>query len=137
MTDNLTRQQRSRAMSRVKQKGTDLEVIVRSALRKLGCRFRTNVKDLPGKPDIVFPKAKVAVFIDGDFWHGFRFPAWQHKLKRFWKRKITKNRLRDQQNFRTLRAMDWRVIRIWQHQVNSDLESCLRKILLALRIHSR
>lgn len=120
-------------MSRVRQKDTDLEVIVRSALRKLGYRFRKNVKNLPGKPDIVFPKAKVAVFIDGDFWHGFRFPAWQHKLKRFWKRKIAKNRLRDQQNFRKLRAINWRVIRIWQHQIRADLDSCLRRVSSSLK----
>jgi DNA mismatch endonuclease (patch repair protein) len=124
-------------MSRVKQKDTDLELIIRSGLRKLGCRFRTNVRDLPGKPDIVFSKAKLAVFIDGDFWHGYRFPLWRHKLKPFWKRKITKNRSRDQQNFRKLRATNWRVIRIWQHQVNSDLDSCLRKILLSVRLRTR
>ena len=137
MSDNLTPQQRSWAMSQVRQKDTDLEVAVRFALRKSGCRFRTNVKGLPGKPDIVFPKARVAVFIDGDFWHGFRFPAWQHKLKGFWKRKIAKNRMRDQRNFRKLRAANWRVIRIWQHQVNSDLDSCLRKILLSLTSRTR
>src|SRR5260370_41447215 len=132
MSDNLTKQQRRRAMSRVKQKGTDLEMLIRRELRKLGRRFRTNVKDLPGRPDIVFPSAKLAVFLDGDFWHGYRFPQWRHKLKPFWREKIAKNRLRDRRNFRKLKKMNWRVMRIWQHQIRQDIDSCLRKILLSL-----
>ena len=133
MSDNLTPKQRSLAMSRVKQKDTDLEKIVRAELRKLGYRFKTNVKSLPGKPDVVFPTAKLAVFVDGDFWHGYRFPQWQHKLKLFWKRKITKTRLRDQRNFRRLRSMGWQVIRIWQHQIKSNRDLCLRKIIVCLK----
>ncbi|MGB7593858.1 MAG: very short patch repair endonuclease [Terriglobia bacterium] len=132
MSDNLTPEQRSWAMSRVKQKDTDLELTIRSALRKLGYRFRTNVGDLPGKPDIVFSKARVAIFIDGDFWHGYRFPTWQHKLKPFWRRKIKRNRLRDQKNFRKLRSMEWRVVRVWQHQIKAGIDARLREVLLGL-----
>lgn len=120
-------------MSRVKQKDTDLELMVRSRLRKLGYKFKTNVRNLPGRPDIVFPNAKVAVFIDGDFWHGFRFPAWEHKLRRFWRRKIAMNRLRDRRNFRKFRAMHWQVIRIWQHQIKADLDTCLRRISSSIK----
>jgi len=85
-------------MSRIKGKDTRPEMKVRSALHKKGLRFRKHVKDLPGKPDIVFPKDKVAVFIDGDFWHGYRFPAWEDKVSDFWKKKITGNRKRDARN---------------------------------------
>jgi len=75
---------------------------VRSELHKRGLRFRKHVKDLPGKPDVVFPTVKVAVFIDGDFWHGYKFPSWEHKVSDFWKQKINKNRERDRRNHRKL-----------------------------------
>lgn len=119
-------------MSRVKGKDTSLEKLVRAELHRQGFRFRKHVKELPGKPDIVFPRAKVAVFIDGDFWHGYRFPLWEHKLPDFWKEKIGKTRERDQRNFRKLRRMGWWVIRIWQHEIERDLEACLEKISKAV-----
>ena len=119
-------------MSRVKQKDTDIEKTIRSELHRRGCRFRKHVPDLPGRPDVVFQKAKVAVFIDGDFWHGYRFPEWEHKVSDFWKNKIGKNRARDQKNFRKLRTMGWRVIRIWQHEVRDDPDACIVRILSAL-----
>lgn len=71
--DPLTKAQRSYCMFQVKGKDTSLEQIVRSALHKHGLRFDKHVSDLPGKPDIVFPRHKIAVFLDGDFWHGYRF----------------------------------------------------------------
>jgi DNA mismatch endonuclease (patch repair protein) len=132
MADNLTPEQRSYCMSRIKGKDTGLERIVRSELHRRGLRFRKHVKELPGKPDIVFPRAKVAVFIDGDFWHGYRFPAWEHKVSDFWKKKIGKNRERDTKNFRKLRAMGWRVIRLWQHEIKLDVERSVSKIIAAV-----
>ncbi|MGK7345039.1 MAG: very short patch repair endonuclease [Candidatus Nitrospinota bacterium M3_3B_026] len=132
MPDNLTPEQRSYCMSRIKGKDTGLEVRVRSALHRRGLRFRKHVKELPGKPDIVFSKARVAVFVDGDFWHGYRFPMWKNSLSHFWRKKIQTNRERDQRNFRLLRSRDWRVIRLWQHQVESDLESCIDAIAAAV-----
>ena len=129
MADNLTPEQRSHCMSCVKNKDTDIENTVRAELHKRGYRFRKHVKKLPGTPDIVFPKAKVAVFIDGNFWHGYRFPAWEHKVSDFWKQKIGKNRERDNKNFRKLRNMGWKVIRLWKHQIKGDLEGCLKKII--------
>ncbi len=128
MADNLTRQQRSYCMSRIKGKDTGLEMRVRSELHKRGLRFRKHVKELPGKPDIVFSKAKVAVFIDGDFWHGYRFPAWEHKVSDFWKTKINENRKRDIKNHRALRYSGWKVVRIWQHQIRNDMENAIARI---------
>jgi DNA mismatch endonuclease (patch repair protein) len=119
-------------MSRVKNRDTDLERIIRSELHARGFRFRKHVKELPGKPDLVFSKIKLAVFIDGDFWHGYRLPEWEHKLKDFWKQKIRENRQRDQKNFRKLRRMGWRVIRIWQHEIKRDPVSCVVKIVEAV-----
>ena len=119
-------------MSRVKGKDTSIEVLVRSELHSRGYRFRKHVKELPGRPDIAFSKAKVAVFIDGDFWHGYRFPAWESDVSDFWKKKITSNRARDQRNFSKLRSMGWKVIRLWQHEVLNDLEKSLMRIESAL-----
>lgn len=133
MPDNLTPEQRSYCMSRIKGKDTGLETRVRSELHKRGFRFRKHLKELPGKPDVVFTKAKVAVFIDGDFWHGYRFSTWEHKVSDFWKTKISKNRERDTKNHRRLRNMGWTVIRLWQHDLERDFESSIGKIVSALK----
>lgn len=122
-------------MSRIKGKDTGIERLVRSGLYKKGLRFRKHVKELPGKPDIVFAKAKLVVFIDGDFWHGYRFPSWEHKVSDFWKKKISKNRERDQRNFRKLRAKGWQVIRLWQHELESNPDACIAKITVAVQIN--
>jgi DNA mismatch endonuclease (patch repair protein) len=120
-------------MSRIKGKDTGLEVRVRSELHKRGLRFRKHVKELPGRPDIVFSRARVAVFIDGDFWHGYRFPAWKDKVSDFWKKKISENRERDKKNHRKLREMGWMVIRLWQHELKKDFSSCIEKIVASVR----
>ena len=135
MPDNLTPEQRSFCMSRIKGKDTGLEMRVRSALHRRGLRFRKHVKDLPGKPDVVFRKARVAVFVDGDFWHGYRFPTWEDKVSDFWKKKINRNRERDAANHRKLRQMEWTVIRLWQHEVEEDFDACIDRILAAVRGH--
>jgi DNA mismatch endonuclease, patch repair protein len=131
MPDNLTPEQRSKCMSRVKSRDTDIEKLVRSELHKRGYRFKKHVKSLPGTPDILFTKAKMAVFIDGDFWHGYRFPAWEHKVSEFWKAKIRKNRDRDRKNFKKLREMGWKVIRLWKHEVKGDLDKSLDRVITA------
>ena len=115
-------------MSRVRNKGTGIEIVVREALVSIGLTFRTNAVDLPGKPDIVFDDARVVVFVDGDFWHGYRFPKWQQDLPEFWRVKIAKNRERDRRTHRKLRRAGWRVVRIWQHQIKRDLEACVLRI---------
>ena len=133
MSDRLTSKQRSYCMSRVKGKDTMLEKIVRSELHKKGHRFRKHSPELPGKPDIVFVNKKVAVFLDGDFWHGYRFPRWEHTLKPFWKKKIGETRKRDLRNFAKLRRMGWKVIRIWEHEVKEDKNKVIEKITKLLK----
>lgn len=128
MKDPLTPEQRHRAMTNVKLKNGSLEIAIGRELRKRGLKFKKHVKHLPGTPDIVFPECKVAIFIDGDFWHGYRLPAWEHKLNDFWKEKIWANRRRDARNFRRLRNSDWKVIRLWQHDLKRDLQSCVGRI---------
>jgi DNA mismatch endonuclease (patch repair protein) len=126
--DNLTKKQRSYCMSRCKGKDTNLEKVIRSALHKKGIRFRKHDGKLPGKPDIIFPKAKLVVFLDGDFWHGYRFPQWENKLPPFWQKKIGETRERDQRNFTKLRRMGWCVLRIWEHTIKKDLDGVVEKI---------
>ena len=135
MPDNMTPEQRSYCMSRIKGKDTGLEVRVRSALHRRGMRFRKHAKDLPGVPDIVFRKAQVAVFVDGDFWHGYRFYLWKNKVSDFWKQKISKNRERDAKNHRKLRGMGWTVIRLWQHELKQSFDSSVDRIVIAVNGH--
>ena len=106
---------------------------MRSELHGRGLRFRKHVKDLPGKPDVVFPRAKVAVFIDGDFWHGYRFSSWEHKVSDFWKKKISKNRERDSRNHQMLREMGWTVVRLWQHELEENFEASINRIVSTVR----
>jgi len=121
-------------MKRVKLKDGSLEKLVQRELRAKGLKFRRHARELPGKPDIVFLKEKVAVFVDGDFWHGWRLPAWEYKLSKFWRDKLRANRARDQRNFRRLRAHGWKLIRIWQHELlRKDESRFLQRILRALR----
>jgi len=129
MTDKLTPEQRSYCMSRIKGKNTVLEKKVFAALRRNNIAFRRHLVGLPGKPDIVLPKNKVAIFIDGDFWHGWQFSRWEKQLSGFWRRKILLNRARDVKNFRILRKTGWRVTRIWGHQLKEDFSGAIKKII--------
>lgn len=117
MPGHMTREQRSRAMKAVRLKNGPLERRVQLELRKMGVRYHCNNRSLPGTPDIVVPAHRVAIFVDGDFWHGWRLPAWEHKLTPFWREKLNANRARDRRNFRRLRRQGWRVCRIWEHQL--------------------
>lgn len=120
-------------MSRVRTRDTDLEQLVCRALRKRGLRFQRHTRDLPGKPDVVFRYARVVVFVDGDFWHGYRFPAWRSGLSAFWQNKIAMNRARDRRNFARLRRRGWIVVRLWQHEIRRDLEACVERVVGRVR----
>ncbi len=114
--DIFTRQKRSEIMAKVSSKDTKPEIIVRKFLFARGFRFRKNVKNLPGKPDIVLRKYKTIIFINGCFWHGHTckragLPKNNHS---FWEEKITKNKTRDIENIRILEEMGWHVMTVWQ-----------------------
>jgi DNA mismatch endonuclease (patch repair protein) len=117
----------------VKTKNTTPERILCSELFKLGLRYRKHVQNLPGRPDIVFSKVRLAIFIDGDFWHGYQFHHLKKKLKPFWLDKIGRNRKRDCKNIIELRRMGWKVVRIWEHQVEKNLPATIERILRILR----
>jgi DNA mismatch endonuclease (patch repair protein) len=129
MPDNLTPDQRRRSMQRVRNKDTNLEVAVRSELHRRGYRFRKHLRSVPGSPDVVFTRAKVAVFVDGDFWHGYRFDDWKDTLSPFWSAKIAKNIARDVKTDAELEARGWLVVRVWQHEIKADLSSVVQRII--------
>lgn len=101
------------------------EILLRRTLWSLGLRFRKNVAWLPGKPDVVFPREKVVVFCDGDFWHGRNWPSLEAKLKcganaTYWPAKIRRNMERDRQNTQVLEQQGWVVIRLWETDIKRD-----------------
>ena len=132
MADNLEPEQRRKTMQAVKGRDTTLERVVGSALHRLGLRYRRCVAELPGKPDFVFPRAKVVVFVDGSWWHGWRFPQWRDTIGEYWQTKIERNRKRDRKNFRRLRRQGWTVVRFWDHQVKRDLDRVVARIAALL-----
>ena len=121
---------RSAVMARIRGKGTKPELALAGLLGAAGLTWEEHCKDLPGRPDFVMRDLRVAIFVDGDFWHGWRFPAWRLKLSEHWERKIEGNIRRDNRNFRKLRRSGWKVIRIWEHQIKKSPELCLQKILM-------
>ena len=131
--DNLTPEQRSRTMTLIRSKDTQPELTIRRLLHARGLRFRKHVRGLPGQPDVVFVSARVIVFVDGDYWHGWRFPLWRDKLSPYWKEKIENNRRRDVRNFRHLRRRGWLVIRLWEHQVECDAAGCVDRVEALVR----
>jgi DNA mismatch endonuclease, patch repair protein len=133
MADNLTRRQRSYMMSRVRSTDTTPELMIRKLAHARGLRFRKHHARLPGRPDLVFVTSRVAVFVDGDYWHGWRFSTWMSKLSVYWQEKIAKNRVRDQRNSRRLRRAGWTVIRVWEHDIESNVHACIDRIERAVR----
>jgi DNA mismatch endonuclease (patch repair protein) len=116
-TDVFSPEKRSAVMRAVKSKNTKPEIKLRKALFALGYRYRLNVKGLPGKPDLVFPKYKTVVFMHGCFWHGHDCKRGSRKPKSnaaYWREKIERNRARDQKNRVALEALGWRVITVWE-----------------------
>ena len=117
MADVMTKEQRSRCMAAIKGKDTKPEMIVRQYLFSRGLRFRVQVRKLPGNPDIVLPKYKTVIFVNGCFWHGhegckyFRLPKSNIE---FWEEKIDRNIARDIRNEEELKSHGWHVIRVWE-----------------------
>lgn len=132
MTDNRTPAERSYNMSRIRGMDTTPELIIRRVAHARGLRYRTHVMTLPGRPDMVFTRLRVAVFVDGDFWHGWQYPRWRERLTKYWREKIERNRRRDKKNFRRLRRAGWTVVRIWEHEVHTDPHGCVDRIESAL-----
>jgi len=127
--DRLSTAQRSALMSRIRSTNTGTERTVFRLLRRRGVYFARHAKALPGSPDVVFRRCRLAVFIDGDFWHGRNFEEWRVKVSAFWVAKIERNMERDRRAKAELEAQGWRVLSFWSKDVDRDPESCVERIL--------
>lgn len=119
-------------MSAIKSRDTRPELALRKELWRRKLRYRKNSKTLPGKPDIVFPRAHLAVFCDGDFWHGHNwvirgYGSLENELQRYskdWAKKIKRNIQRDEQINQKLESFGWKVLRIWESDIKADVKRC-------------
>lgn len=118
-------------MSRIKSKDTSIELALRRALWREGIRYRKNYKKLPGSPDIAITKHRIAIFCDGDFWHGKDWDAKKGKFKSnraYWIEKIERNISRDSETDKTLAWQGWTVIRFWGSDISKDVAGCVEDI---------
>lgn len=128
--DNLTPEQRRKNMQNIRSLNTKSELILAKAFRKQKIYFTRNVKIITGKPDFVFRKKKIAVFVDSDFWHGHPKRCIMPKSnKTYWNKKIKRNRQRDKKVNKELKKAGWKVVRIWEHDIKNNLTRNLNKIL--------
>ncbi|SFC00336.1 T/G mismatch-specific endonuclease [Alkalibacterium subtropicum] len=121
MTDTVSKSMRSRNMSKIRSKNTKPEIQVRKYLFSRGLRYRLHAKNLPGKPDMVFPKYKTVVFVNGCFWHhhSCKYGTTPKTNTEYWLNKFEKNQMRDNSNYQTLESEGWKVLVIWECQINS------------------
>lgn len=132
MPDTVSQARRSEIMSHIKSQNTSIEILVRQQLFALGLRYRVNFKLLPGKPDIVFTKKKVAIFIHGCFWHGHdagcRYSHVSKSRTEYWSEKISRTKMRDKQHIADLEESGWNVLVIWECEIRKDLPLVIEKI---------
>lgn len=132
MADTISKERRSELMSRIRSKNSKVELAVRSLVHRMGYRFRLHRKNLPGKPDLVFPGRKKAIFVHGCFWHWHPDPDCKRarmpkSRPEFWKPKLEGNRRRDRENKEKLTDLGWEVLEIWECEVG-DLEKIAERI---------
>jgi DNA mismatch endonuclease (patch repair protein) len=129
MSDTLSPSQRSQLMSRIRGLNTGPERALFQALGARRLKYKKHVKDLPGRPEAVFPESRVVVFVDGCFWHGCR---WHYRPPRtnrsYWSKKLKANVARDRAQSKALRDTGWTVIRLWEHTVVADSAQAVWKI---------
>ena len=129
--DCLTPEQRHKNMSHIRSNDTSIEILLRKALWNKGIHYRKNVKALPGCPDIAITKYKIAVFCDGEFWHGKNWENKKDNIKTnrdYWIPKIDRNIARDNKIEKELENMGWVVLRYWGNKIKKNLEDCVNEI---------
>lgn len=128
-------------MSRIRSKDTKAEVLLRKTLWHLGFRYRKNCRKLPGTPDIALTRQKIAIFVDGDFWHARKYRKQPGDLidsnKKYWKKKLSRNVERDKEVNDALTQEGWLVLRFWESDVQKNLEACVKKVLGYASPHMR
>ena len=131
--DNLTREQRKKNMQHIKAQDTSIEVKLRKALWDRGFRYRKNYVKLPGKPDIVLTKYKIAIFCDSEFFHGKDWEVLKPRLAKgdnseYWTKKIARNRERDDEINKQLLFQGWTVIRFWGKDIERNVNECVKVV---------
>lgn len=132
-----TTKKRSKIMSKIRGKNTKPELLFRKALWSKNVRYRVDNKKLPGKPDVSIEKYKLAVFIDGEFWHGYHWDERKEHIKsnrKFWLPKIERNMQRDRQVNRQLQEMGFTVFRFWEKEIKTELNKCINDVLVYIAI---
>ena len=131
--DVLNQEQRHRNMQHIRSKDTKPEKMLRLALWHRGVRYRKNWRQLPGSPDIAMTRQKIAIFIDGDFWHARghqKHPGEQVRTnQRFWKKKLTRNVEHDREVNDVLTELGWVVLRFWESDIKKNLQECVAEVL--------
>ena len=131
--DKFSKEQRSEIMSRIRSSNTKIELLVFKELRKRKVYFQRHYKRAVGKPDIALPRKKKAVFIDGDFWHGYNIDSLKNKpTRQFWIKKIEDNIKRDKIVNATLIEDGWKILRVWENEINKNLDYSMDKIFIFL-----
>ena len=134
-----TTPERSFLMSKIRSKGTKPERILAKELWSIGIRYRLSNNNIIGKPDIAISKYKLAIFVDGEFWHGYNWHIKKEKIKsnrEYWIKKIEGNINRDSEINIELRRQGWFVMRFWEHEVNVDLRKCIKIIMEYIDSHA-
>jgi DNA mismatch endonuclease (patch repair protein) len=138
MVDSLTAERRSWNMSRIRGRNTGPELRLRSLLHRAGFRFRLHAKHLPGRPDVVLPKYRTAIFVHGCFWHrhsGCRNATMPSTRREFWQKKFEGNVGRDTHNQAMLEAAGWSVLIIWECELKAEAEGVVRRLGDELRVN--
>ena len=131
--DNLSKAQRRKNMQNIKSKDTSIEILLRKALWKNGYRYRKNYEKLPGKPDIVLTQYKIAIFCDGEFFHGKDWEVLRPRIEggdnsEYWLKKISRNMQRDDEINKQLLFLGWTVIRFWGKDIKRNVDECIKVI---------
>ncbi len=131
MMDVFTPEKRSWVMSRIRGRNTKIDLKMKKILSNLECNYKMYPK-MFGNPDFIIKRKKIAVFCDGDFWHGYRYDSKKKPAKKFWRDKIEGNMRRDGSVSRKLRSNGWSVLRFWEHDIEKNPQKCRRKIMRKL-----
>jgi len=129
MTDIMSKEKRSYLMSRIRGKNTKIELALKERLESARLDFEMHPKMI-GNPDFILKQQRIAIFCDGDFWHGYRLgPKKLSMMSDFWRKKIIRNRKNASRTNRILKRHRWRVLRFWEHEIEDDINMCVREIL--------
>ncbi len=134
MTDTVSKKKRSEIMSKVKSKDSKIEVNFRKALWRAGFRYIKNSTKYFGRPDMVLPRYKTVIFIDSCFWHGCKLHCRLPSIrKKYWTRKIERNKERDKEVNRYYNKIGWKILRVWEHELLDKPNECVSKIAAFLK----